>query len=228
MPSRFGQTMHRHDDYKVQREFERKNRDISNLEERLIKLEGSSGTTKPKDKEFKIDPLKYKTGIVKINQLPLIPQQGQAIADEEKYKYNHYTYTPENGKYGWYVYKEINHGFNLKSKDDFIINLVDLHLIDDNDVEDVITDMNEDGSINQEDYDLWYVQKYAKHRPQVFYPEIEGLDTNRIILRGIYKPDVQDHYFTRQVYNPQIDWIDEDRRIVRTNLIFKYTIFGGQ
>ncbi len=80
--------------------------------------------------------------------------------EAEAYKYQHLDYTPAAGKYGYYCYGVIRHDWALEHKDSFLLHLVD-----------------------QE----YFAKDY--HRAQVAYPEVEGLDTNRVILHGVYKPE---------------------------------------
>ncbi|HPD32715.1 MAG TPA: hypothetical protein P5545_00165 [Bacteroidota bacterium] len=150
----------------------------------------------------KIPDIKYETGTVYINQLPLNPQ-GQIINDSNRYLYDYYAYTPANGYYGWYIYKLIEHNWGLKDKNNFIIQLVDLMEIDVSDGADVSPTI-------------------LPH--QDFIPRVEGLDNNRIIIHGIYKPDLK--YYRGYSYTQQLYWINEELRQVRTNIVFKYNLLS--
>ncbi|OQA46074.1 MAG: hypothetical protein BWY47_01808 [Bacteroidetes bacterium ADurb.Bin302] len=59
---------------------------------------------------------------------------------------------------------------------------------------------------------------------QDFIPRVEGLDNNRIIIHGIYKPDLK--YYRGYSYTQQLYWINEELRQVRTNIVFKYNLLS--
>ena len=161
---------------------------------------------------------KLLTGYIYINQLPIDPQFRTDFSVEKDYLYEGYDYTPLKGKYGWSIYKVLNHNFNLINKNNYILNLVDIHDIDNTG----LTDQNEDNIINDLDKQIWHALHFEKQR---FEPMPEGLDTNNIIIRGVYKPDLAE-YKGGVLPEQDIYYIDEGKRIVRTNIIYRYTLLG--
>lgn len=146
--------------------------------------------------------LKQKKGIVYINQLPLDPT-GLSIPESELYKYKYFGYTPANGFYGWYVYGIIEHNFGLADINNFFITLIDTMSID-------VTDgMEISPTILPE---------------QIFIPQVAGLDENRIMIYGIYKPDLK--YYKGENFAQQLYWINETERRVRTNIIYHYNLLS--
>ena len=158
------------------------------------------------------------TGYIAINRLPKDPQFRTDFSVAKDYIYEGYNYTPSNGKYGWCVYNLINHNLNLDNKNSYILNLVDIHDIDDTG----LTDQNEDNVITELDKQIWHALHFEKQR---FEPMPEGLDTNNIIIRGIYKPDLAE-YRGGALPEQDLYFIDEGNRIVRTNIIYRYTLLG--
>lgn len=166
--------------------------------------------------------LEVLTGDITINQLPLDPAtMPSGTPTSELYKYENYTYCPPN-KYGWYVYKVLNHQFNLLNKNDYILQLIDLHLVDYTDFE---TDEDGSGVVDELDQ-IIYESIHFNNNPQRSICEHEGLDGNSIIIRAVCKPDLHDYY--GGMYSQNIELIDEDNRIARTNLNFRYILIKGE
>jgi len=170
-----------HDDYKSQWEFERKGK--GNLVQGKIppNIEGSikSLQNAVKDITATLDislKLMSKSGEIDVNLVPQAPQQGQTIPDNELYKYSPLNHNPANGKYGWYVYNVIEHNLQLTDKNDYLLELIDLHKTDsDNDQE--------------QDYELSHY----------------GVTENKIIVWAIYKGGQTVDYFG-QYLGAQADW----------------------
>lgn len=104
--------------------------------------------------------------------------------DGDAYKYANREYDPDHGKFGYYVYAVIEHNWDLPDRNNYVLELVDQR---------------------EQFRDADYLQE--------FLPESEGLDTNRVILHGIYKP-------TDEVlqYNENGDLL--------TNLLFDFVLIG--
>ena len=141
------------------------------------------------------------TGTVYVNQL--VVAEPISYPDEDTYKYYPKTYDPAHGKYGWYVYQTIQHNLGLSNKDSYIMELIDLHDYDDTD-------------------GLMPAFYAARFETQQGIFEHEGLSTNKLIIRAIFKPDL--HYYYGTMLPQSLEYLDAVNGIVRTNLIFRYTI----
>lgn len=157
------------------------------------------------------------TGYVLINHLPLNPAGRTDFNTAIDYKYDGYSYNPDNNKYGWAIYGLIEHNLNLIDKNSFILNLVDIHDIDNRN----LADQDGDGEVNDIDKQIWHALHFER---QYFEPMIDGLDINNIIVRGIYKPDLQEYFGTQ--LKQSVYYYDEVERIIRTNIIYRYTLIG--
>lgn len=147
-------------------------------------------------------------GDVLVNRLPLDPAarpSPDSVLND--YLYEMYDYTPDNGYYGWYCYGVINHNLGLANKNDYILNIVDKQIIDDRDLNDLESEA--------------YKARFAK---MITEPYGEGIDGDRLILRAIFKPDLA--YYAGSMGTQYLDYVDEDARILRTNIIFRYTMIG--
>ena len=121
------------------------------------------------------------------------------------YKYSNYDVNPNNGYYGWYVYGIINHGLNLSDDKHFIVEFIDLDNIDTSNLDNNLI-----------------VLRFARKRA---YPQFESIDSNTMIVHGMYKPDIISRYIGGKV-NQSIIYLDDAKTMVRTNLIYYYTIKG--
>lgn len=206
MASPFGQTNHQHDNYKLQKELER--RGGGNLVAK--KDTASTAFVVPgRDYSPKKTYKKWLTGDILINRLYLDPATGTDVPTSELFKYDleGYYYTPDNGYYGWAVWNTINHGFQLSNKNDFLLELIDLH------EHNINVDIEREVS--------------ADYRKQVADLEVEGLDQDRIILRGIYKRKY-DYMYAGTYIEPTVEYVDAAHTIIKTNLVFRYTLYGGE
>jgi hypothetical protein len=208
-------------------------------------FEGISNGT---DSEIAITGNAYmdiKSGILPLNKLP------SSIADTplqiDFWKREGLNYNPSTGRYGWYVYNYIDHGWLLNNVNDFILNIVDLHEVF---IRDGLTELelqvvldyveaNADPD-DAEDQRL-YIEKYFNElypatknfEPQVFYPEIEGkriyeydstglaIPKDIVILRGIYKPNLY-NYFGGVIPIQEQDLVEDG--IIRTNIVYYYVL----
>lgn len=141
------------------------------------------------------------TGTVYVNQLPV--EEPAVWSSEDEYKYFPKNYDPDHGKYGWYVYQTIQHNLGLSDKNSYIMELIDLHQIDNRD-------------------DLAPIGYAGRFETQQGLLEHEGLDRNKLIIRAVIKPDL--HYYFGTMLPQSLEYIDEPNGIVRTNLVFRYTI----
>ena len=141
------------------------------------------------------------TGTVYINQL--VVTEPSTYPDSDTYKYYPKNYDPTHGKYGWYVYQTIPHNLRLTHKDSYVMELIDLHDYDDRDGE----------------MDVFYASRFETQQG-IF--EHEGLDADTIIIRAVFKPDL--HYYYGTMLPQSLEYIDEPNGVVRTNLVFRYTI----
>lgn len=205
MASPFGQTNHQHDNYKLQKELERRGQG------NLVQKKASSDTAfviPGRDYSPKKIYKKWLTGDILIDRLYLNPATAINVPASEMFKYDMrgHEYKPENGYYGWAVWKTINHNFGLENKNDFLLELIDLH----------------EHNINLE------IEREisADYRKQVANLEVEGLDADRIILRGIFKRKY-DYMYTGTYIEPTVEYVDAAHTIIKTNLIFRYTLYGG-
>lgn len=215
MASNKGKTGWKHDDHKVQREFERKDIQLKDIYNKIGLLEeniGSISEAKAVPDTFKPTRGDWLHGIVYVNTLPLDPV-GAVYTESEFYKYRNNDYNPDNGYYGWYVYAVIRHNRRITPKDKFIAQFFDLQRIDDRGV----PDFDESGMIEDNDVQIY---RSLHHWDQWAYPYYEGLNRNEIIVHGVYKPDM--HYFDGVYYPPDIYMLDENH--VVTNLIYYYNI----
>ena len=160
-------------------------------------------------------------GSVKINNLYRTPLPGEVIPDDMLFAYsvNGRNHIPANGQYGWAVWNIITHNLNLYDKDDFIINLTDVQLVDD--------PLENPGGLPV----LPPLTRPQSEEPrvaeQIYNVAARGLDANRILITGVYKPDI-DYKYVGTNHIPVLDYQDEAQRIIRTNLIYRYIIYGGK
>lgn len=164
----------------------------------------------------KLGKARMAVGEVFVNQLPLDPATrpgGDPVTND--YIYEKWGYTPTNGYQGWPVHGLIHHNFGLVNVNDFIIHLTDLQDIDG----EGLPDQNADGVVNQDDKDIWHALHFER---QENWPQINGLTSNAIILRSIYKPDKSEWLGVPQVWS--LYYVDAPNRIVRTNISFRYVV----
>lgn len=211
MATRHGQTGWVHEDYKVQREFERLSRQIANISKETPAVQPVAPTvttvTVPKQIPFN---LRILSGIVYVNQLPLNPANRPMNSPSSlDYKYENYGYNPSNGFYGWYCYQVINHNLNINPSTDYLLELIDLHETD-------TRDGNDSGAEA--------ILSFSNTHPKQGLLECEPLDNNNLIIRGVYKPYLY-QYKGGSLPEQHLVWLDESNRIIRTNMIFRYTIF---
>ena len=194
-------------------------------------------------------PETMESGFVYLNRLPLDPSKrpNMDLASND-YKYENYTYTPASGYYGWYVYGVIQYKFKLSEPKAYLLNLIDIHEIQIQSNSDELKiqairdyinalprwiDTTNPEILKKVIYD-WYMmfwsvgrgfekqEGYPEDEPIVYQAEEGGTIENAIIVRGVYKPDLDPY---RGLRRPQeLAFIDETRRIARTNLIFYYTL----
>ena len=195
-------------------------------------------------------PETMESGFVYLNRLPLNPMtrpNGELATND--YKYDNYTYTPDNGYYGWYVYGIIRYKFKLPEPRAYLLNLIDLHQIQIESnfeelklqaIRDYINN-NVPSWIDKTDPDVvakyihqWYQiywtpqrgfekqEGYPEDEPIIYQDEFTGATENAIIVHGVYKPDLDTY---RGYMRPQeLYMVDVERRIARTNLIYYYTL----
>lgn len=211
-----GFTSYRHDDYKIQREFERIGKRLKGTETSTTVVQRSQ-PSKTTSNVIKKKQELY-TGIITIDILPGEFVEGEVVPDEDMYKYKFKDYKPENGYYGWAVYKVLEHNKNLKDKNDFVYSLFDLETMNDEDD-------------NWDTVEAEYVIPNSRYAKQKFVPDVYGLDRNRIIFRGVVKPDnVYNDYYAGNYIMPTLNgmWKDQENNIVKSNLVFKYAIKFGR
>lgn len=210
-----GRTSFRHDDYKVQREFERVGQQLTAMQSTQVVSKASGSSTvaqpiaQPKDELM--------SGFITIDILPTQINDGDEINIDEKYKYEYRNYHPGNGYYGWAVYRTLYHGKGLKNKNDFLYSLVDVQTLNDNDDDYTTVDEN----------DLTFVLANSRYPTQKFSAEVYGLNQDTIIFRGVAKPDnVYGPYYNGNYIEPTLDgmWKDQANNIIISNLVFHYTI----
>lgn len=224
MPTYRGQTGWRHDDSKVQREFERVGRQIASIQNTTNNTTNVATATPARtatpDRVIRTVP-DFQHGYISIDRLPDIQVP---YNDIDTWKRENSAYTPEFGKYGWYVYNFIDHGWFLNDPNDFLLQLTDMHTIEMTDEEKAdIPTYNYINSV--------YTVTHGINMQQRAVPEVEGItiDTGMngytkqiIMIRSVFKP----HMFA---YNgmPQateLEWIDEPNRRIRTNINFHYSL----
>lgn len=195
-------------------------------------------------------PETMESGFVYLNRLPLNPMSrpnGELATND--YKYDNYTYTPDNGYYGWYVYGIIRYKFKLPEPRAYLLNLIDIHEIQiENNFEELklqaIRDYinnNVPSWVDKTDPEVvakyiyqWYQtywipqrgfekqEGYPEDEPIIYQDEFTGATENAIIVHGVYKPDLDTY---RGYMRPQeLYMVDIERRIARTNLIYYYTL----
>ena len=121
------------------------------------------------------------SGYVWVNRRPQTPPAG-GYPDSDAYKYQNREYDPAHGYYGYYVYATIRHNWNLANKDNYVIELIDQH--------ETFRDVDQSQNMR---------------------PQHEGLDRQRVIIHGVYKPGDG-----RLVYN--------DKGQLLTNLFFHFVL----
>ena len=195
-------------------------------------------------------PETMESGFVYLNRLPLNPlTRPNTDLKSNDYKYEHYTYTPAGGYYGWYVYGVIRYKFKLDEPRAYILNLIDIHDIQvqsnmeelkvqairdyiNNSVPEWIdkTDPDVVARYIKQWYDAYWAtwrgfekqEGYPEDEPIVYQPNIDAPTENAIIVRGVYKPDLDTY---RGYLRPQeLYLVNEEERIARTNLIYYYTL----
>jgi len=224
-----GGTAFYHDDHKVQREFERLKKSTVDMSSQFKALNDRIDNI-PKQEQppdlVKPIPKTEATGIVYVDRQITTPSG--SYPTEQSYKYFPSAYT---NTYGRYVYGIIEHSLVIPlqyldtsvysdGKDPFggtgilnesyLLTLTDLHGVD---------------------VDLSHVTTFYSPAfgTQMFIPEVEPITANRIIVRGIVKPELSAYYggaIPTQYYD-EFNKVDEDGitiPCVRTNLIFKWTI----
>jgi len=192
-------------------------------------------------------PETMESGFVYLNRLPFNPNVRQPY-DARDYRYESYNYTPENGYYGWYVYGIIKYKFKLPDPKAYILNLIDVHEIQiEANIEELKIqairdyinglpkwiDVTNPDVLKKVIYD-WYQQYwipgrgfekqegYPEDEPVVYQETADAVREDAIIVRGVYKPDMD--YYRGILRQQNLYFVDELNRIARTNLIFYYTL----
>lgn len=221
------------------------------LEKELIE-NINDGTDKQVNINAFVD-LGIRSGIIYINRLPSTIEDTPRQID--LWRRVGRNYTPLTGKYGWYVYNYIDHGWDLEDPNDFIINIVDLHKIflrdglTELELEVVLAYVELNAPEGEEEEQRQYIEEYftevypatKSFEVQQFIPEIEGMRITEqvdeqdgtyidevkdiIIIRGIYKPDLANYW--GGVIPAQTADIVEDG-IIRTNICFYYVLMRKQ
>lgn len=222
-----------HDDHRTQREFERLKRGTVNLSDEISSIRAAmqSGSEDTATEPDVVTPPERTeaTGIVYVNRVTMTP--AGAYPDEHTYKYFP---SDDTGAYGRYVYGIIEHNLGIPEQllntstyqdgnnpyDDsgtlnmpYLIELVDLHEEDVHDLDAVET--------------AHTLLRFPVN--QVFRPEVEPINSNRLIVRGRWKPDLSAFYGVLPVQDFSTDFsiTDEDGDTIdciRTNIIFRWTI----
>lgn len=197
----------RHSDPAVQREFER----IQNMfgdsiaaAQQTSKGSISAGSPSSTTSSSQVISGDYTiiTGYTSLNILAKDPATMPANYPSSKlYLYANYDIRPENGNYGWYVYNIIEHGMHLTEPTDFIIEFYDADELKGN---------------------IAAATSFPFKRA---FPHYEPMDRDRILVSGILKPGILVEYKGHD-FTQQLDYVDESRGIVTTNLNFYYTMIG--
>ena len=194
----------RHSDPAVQREFER----IYNLFGDGTKAQvtkgsvGSGGSPSSASSSTVVGDYTIITGYVSLNILAKDPATMPANCPRSKlYLYENYDIRPEYGHYGWYVYNIIEHGMHLNNITDYIIEFYDADELKGN------------------------IAAATSFPFKQAFPYDEPMDRDRILVSGILKPGILIEYKGHD-FTQQLDYVDESRGIVTTNLNFYYTMIG--
>lgn len=195
-------TAWRHEDEKVQREFERIYDLFGNAKKETQSVSKKVSTTQQTTAPVN-GALKVHKGFISLNRLPRDPATMPPNTPVgELYKYRFFEETVPNGRYGWYVYNVIEHGLKLADPKKFIIHFYDA-----------------DEFVGNPDHSVRFAEKVAE-------PHYEPLDQNRIYVWGILKPDIMTEY-KGHTFVQELPIIDYARGIVSTNLNFHYAIIGS-
>jgi len=211
-------------------------------------LEGlKDGTDKQVEIRGSVD-LGIKSGIIYINRLPSTIEQTPRQID--LWRRTGRNYTPLFGKYGWYVYNYIDHGWDLSDPNDYIINIVDLHKVflrdglSELELQIVLDYVELNAPEGEAEEQRRYIEEYftevypatKSFEVQQFIPEIEGMtiveevdgvdrEKDIIIIRGIYKPDLA-KYWGGVLPAQTADTVEEG--IIRTNICYYYVLMRKQ
>ena len=198
MATNFQNTSFYHPDHVIQREFERKGKDLQSLENKITsisnRLDARPISPVAPTTIIQLAPTSA-TGIIDINittKDPATRPPGDSAYND--YLYYPWEYRPENGYYGWYVYNLIHHNLQLNTENEYLIELIDLHK----------TNLDDDAD----------AENYVCHY---------GLNANTIIVWHVYKPSIGLYYqgvMPVQYY----EWEDQPNGILKTNLRFRWVV----
>jgi len=151
---------------------------------------------------------KIKKGLITINKLP---DNSVGYEEIDAWKRAGLFFTPEYGKYGWYVYNYIDHGWLLDDPNDYMLTLVDTHQFDDEGI--LIPDAQ---------YKQQFIPEHEGMRIQ--YRDADNVlrEKDIIIIRGIFKP-FSDVFMGTGIQYDQVE-TNEPERLINTNLVFHYTL----